>query len=78
MKVNNICIGQTKNNGCKRLTVNKCSGENCSFIQTRKQLEESNKYSFNRLSSLNKEHQVYIADKYYGGLMPWDKGGERR
>ncbi len=76
MKINNICIGQTKSNGCKKLTVNKCIGESCSFAQNKEQVEASRKKSFERLSNLDKGHQGYIADKYYGGKMPWLKVGD--
>lgn len=75
MKINNICIGQTKNNACKKLTVDKCIGESCSFIQTKEEADAYKKKSFERLASLSREHQSHIAEKYYGGKMPWLKGG---
>jgi len=75
MKINSICIGQTKNNGCKKLTVDKCIGESCSFIQTKEQADASKKRSFERLASLRQERQSHIAEKYYSAKMPWLKGG---
>ncbi|NRY61495.1 hypothetical protein [Clostridium beijerinckii] len=75
MKINNFCIGQTKNNGCKKLTVDKCIGESCSFAQNKEQVDASKKRSFERLTNLSQERQSHIAEKYYGGKMPWLKGG---
>jgi hypothetical protein len=75
MRKNNFCIGKNKRNGCKKLSVDKCIGESCSFIQTKEQAGDSQKKSFERLASLDKEDQCDIADKYYGGKMPWLKGG---
>lgn len=76
MTKNNFCIGHTKRNGCKKLTVEKCMGESCSFIQTKEQADDSQKKSFERLSTLDKALQIYISDKYYGGKKPWMKGGK--
>ena len=75
MMENNSCVGKNKRNGCKKLVVDKCIGESCSFIQTKEQADVSQKKSFERLTSLNQKWQSYIADKYYGGKMPWLKGG---
>lgn len=76
MSENNFCMGKNKRNGCKKLTVDKCIGESCSFIQTKEQANSSQRKSFERLASISNECQSYIADKYYGGKMPWIKGGE--
>lgn len=73
---NNFCIGKNKRNGCKKLTVDKCIGESCSFKQTKEQTDSSQRKSFERLASLSRENQIYIAEKYYGGKMPWIIGGE--
>lgn len=76
MLENNFCVGKNKRNRCKKLTVDKCIRESCSFIQTKEQADISEKKSFERLASLSSECQSYIAEKYYGGKMPWIKGGE--
>lgn len=75
MNINNFCISRNERNKCSKLTVKICIGENCSFAQTKKQLEESIRKCYKRLASLDKELQKYISDKYYGGKMPWLKGG---
>lgn len=75
MKTNTFCISRTKGNGCNKLTVNKCIGESCSFAQTKEEADTVRQKSFTRLASLGKEHQRYIADKYYGGKYPWSEGG---
>lgn len=76
MVENNFCVGKNKRNGCKKLTVDKCIGESCSFKQTKEQADSSQRKSFERLASLSRENQIYIAEKYYGGKMPWIIGGE--
>lgn len=75
MKVEEICINKTRRNKCNNLIVKTCLGDKCTFMRTAKQQEESRKYVFKRLSMLDKELQIYIADKYYDGSMPWEKGG---
>lgn len=73
MEKNNFCIAKTKGNRCSKLNVEKCMGESCSFAQTREGAEASCKKSFERLKALDKVAQIYIANKYYGGKMPWLK-----
>lgn len=71
MEKNNFCIAKTKGNRCSKLNVEKCMGESCSFAQTREGAEASCKKSFERLIALDNVIQIYIANKYYGGKMPW-------
>ncbi len=54
---------------CKILKVKNCTG--CAFFRTRGQSEKSLKAASARLASLENSQQLYIADKYYGGKMPW-------
>lgn len=75
MKIKNSCRLRTKCNGCRKLNVKQCNGSSCSFAQTKEQSTASRRKSFNRLARLSYEHQSYIAEKYYGGKMPWLKGG---
>lgn len=77
MNINNKCVAHTRGNGCKILTVKKCIGESCPFAKTKEQIEASCEKSFKRLASIDKELQRYIAEKYYGGKMPWKKGGDK-
>lgn len=74
MAKNNLCAF-SKGNACKILTVKMCSGESCSFAQTKAQIDASQKKELKRLASLDKAQQRYIAEKYYGNKMPWLKGG---
>lgn len=67
MEINNFCISNTKNNGCSKLSVEKCMGEFCSFAQTREEAESSSKKAFERLGTLDNVVQIYISNKYYGG-----------
>ena len=71
MGTKKTCISNTKGNGCSKLNVEKCRGESCSFACTKEEAEASHKKAFERLSSLDKEIQMYISNKYYGGKMPW-------
>lgn len=74
MKLNGGCINKVRKNKCRKLVVDICLEDKCPFMKTHKQLEESNKYVFRRLSKLDRELQLHISDKYYGGNMPWNKG----
>lgn len=75
MKKDKFCLYITRRNGCRKLTVEKCLGKSCSFVQSIDQVKASHKKSFERLASLDKKQQRHIADKYYAGKMPWIEGG---
>ena len=77
MELRDICVNKVRKNKCKRLVVDICLGDKCSFKQTSKQQEEAQRSVFKRLGNLDIIQQVYIADKYYNGSMPWQKGGRR-
>lgn len=55
---------------CKVLDINNCKAR-CSFFKTKQQHILSRRLANERLSSLNEKIQSNIADKYYGGVMPW-------
>lgn len=67
------CSALWKSRKCARLTVYYCQGEEYTFKQTCKEEIDLIQYAYNRLSSLDSSMQRYIAKKYYGGLMPWNK-----
>lgn len=73
MELKDMCINKTKGNRCSKLIVKSCPGDKCTFMKTAQQQKESCKYSHERLGTLNRETQLYISDKYYGGAMPWKK-----
>ena len=75
MELRDICVNKVRKNKCKRLVVDICLGHTCPFKQTSKQQEEAQRSVFKRLSSLDEQLQLYIADKYYNGSMPWQRGG---
>ena len=77
MELRDICVNKVRKNKCKRLVVDICLGDKCPFKQTSKQQEEAQRIVFKRLDSLDLQLQLYIADKYYNGSMPWQKGGRR-
>ena len=77
MMLKGDCINKVRKSKCKKLIVDICLGEKCSFKQTKTQEKESRKLAFDRLAKLDGAQQLYIADKYYGGDMPWQKGGRR-
>lgn len=77
MELRDICVNKVRKNKCKRLVVDICLGDKCPFKQTSQQQEQSQRSVFKRLSSLDGQLQLYIADKYYNGSMPWQKGGRR-
>lgn len=55
---------------CKILTVSECPAK-CSFYQTEEQAKASQQRANARLRSLLQGYQQMIANKYYGGTMPW-------
>ena len=67
------CISQTKVNGCRKLTVDKCTGSTCPFYITKEQSKASRKKADKRLAGLDRVLQLYISDKYYKGKTPWLK-----
>lgn len=69
------CFGGKGKNGCEILIVRKCPGDSCSYFKTEVQQKSDTQKALRRLASLDKEHQDYIADKYYSGMMPWLEGG---
>lgn len=77
MELRDMCINKVRKNKCKALVVDMCLGSECPFRKTQKQQYETKSKVFKRLSKLEITHQVYIADKYYGGEMTWQKGGRR-
>lgn len=56
---------------CDRLSVQRCPGAACPWRQTAEQRLASGRKAGGRLRSLSADKQLYIADKYYGGAMPW-------
>ena len=75
MELKDICVNKVRKNKCKKLVVDICLGDKCPFKQTSQQQEEVQRSVFKRLGSLDGQLQLYIADKYYNGSMPWQKGG---
>jgi len=73
-KILKKCYANKIGNKCKILATNKCFGAECSFYKTHEQHKESCKKSRERLRGLDKLHQQYLADKYYGGKRVWLKG----
>jgi hypothetical protein len=65
------CSALSEKGRCARLTLRICQGEGCNFRQSKEEDNESLKNAYKRLSSLSSSMQVYIAKRYYGGLMPW-------
>lgn len=62
---------------CNILDVKKCDEGNCNFYKTETQFNEDKKKTFERIRTLDKYTQMHISETYYGGKMPWLKGGDR-
>jgi hypothetical protein len=73
--VNNTCFGLNHKHECTVLTVGACAGNTCPFIKTEGEFKTSQDKANGRLARLDKIQQLEIADKYYGGAMPWLEGG---
>ena len=64
---------------CRILNVKTCDdNEECAFYKTVDEAKESKEKANERLRSLSKIDQQYIAEKYNNGKKPWIKGGESR
>ena len=64
-----------KGGTCRVLINPKPCGVACAFYKTWVELAESNARSAARLRGLEPYEQLVIAEKYYGGDMPWREGG---
>jgi hypothetical protein len=74
--MNNKCFGFKDNNTCKILKVRRCVGKKCPFAKTAKEYIDSKQKAYARLASLSIQSQKDIADRYFGGKMPWLQGGD--
>ena len=73
MELKDMCINKVRGNRCSKLIIKSCPGDKCTLMKTAEQQKESCKNSHERLKRLNRETQLYISEKYYGGAMPWKK-----
>ncbi|RMD03223.1 hypothetical protein D9O40_03520 [Clostridium autoethanogenum] len=60
---------------CSILDVKKCEGSDCNFYKTEAQVKKERKKVFGRIKTLDRHIQIHISETYYGGKMPWLKGG---
>ena len=67
------CFALKKNGECRALNSHRNCGELCVFFKTTEQQNEGIRRAYLRLSTLPTEQQLYIADTYYKGSMPWRK-----
>jgi hypothetical protein len=65
------CCALSERGKCTRLTLNNCLGESCTFKRNRKEDLDSLQCAHQRLSNLDISAQTHIANKYFGGSMPW-------
>jgi hypothetical protein len=67
------CSGLSDRGKCTWLMISNCQGEACTFKRTCEEDFDSIQYAYQRLSSLSSSTQRHIAEKYYGGSMPWNE-----
>lgn len=66
------CFGQGYSGRCGILGRGPCGGhEQCGFYKPRWLYDRGQREAYARLRQLPTDQQAYIADRYYGGLMPW-------
>lgn len=68
------CISSTCKGGrfaCRSIHECVCGGQACPFFRCAAVAAEARRRTNERLDGLPWEQQIYIADKYYGGKMPW-------
>lgn len=72
------CISSACKGGrfsCRSTHESVCGGEACPFCQCAAAAAEVRRRTSRRLNALPREQQLHIADKYYGGDMPWKGQG---
>lgn len=56
-----------------RVLDSKCPGyAACSFYKPKWKYEKDQRLAYVKLAALPFDRQTYIADKYFGGKMPWE------
>lgn len=70
------CFAMGEKSRCRILAVKKCTGFTCSFYMTAAEQKESQRRAFAAIANKDELSQRNIADKYYGGQMPWLLGGD--
>ena len=58
-----------KHGECKVLTATHCEG--CSFYKSKAQMKADSAKAMESIRNMPLGMQLHIADKYYGGEMPW-------
>jgi hypothetical protein len=67
------CFALDSKEACKVLSVDKCSGNSCSFYKTREQYLIDRRASLDLISKKPLKEQLLIAGKYYSGDQPWNR-----
>ncbi|MBL4937600.1 hypothetical protein JK636_17940 [Clostridium sp. YIM B02515] len=67
------CSALTTRGRCTRLTLSICQGEGCTFKHSCEEDINSFEYAYKRLAALDLSLQIRIANRYYGGEMPWSE-----
>ena len=71
------CIFFKKPCYCRALIAGVCTSAQCGFHKTAEERATSIALAYERMRSRSYDDQVYFAQKYYHGLMPWMEGGAR-
>lgn len=70
--MNEKCFALQRNGKCRAVDGN-CPGHAaCAFYKPRWKFEKDQRLAYCKLAALPGERQREIADKYYGGRMPWE------
>jgi len=74
--VNTSCFA-CRGGECSILLPKKASCEGCRFFKTKRRAKAGRKHAQRLIAAKPAEQQRYIAEKYYGGTMPWKEGTRR-
>ncbi|MEF9879098.1 MAG: hypothetical protein RSE58_06150 [Clostridia bacterium] len=70
--LNERCFAQKHKGGCTALITQHCPGAGqCAFFKPKWMHERDTQRIHYRLSHMPSDKQLAIAQKYYGGKMPW-------
>ena len=70
------CFAKMPRGGCLAIDTglhrNRCPGsQGCNFFRTCAEMRTSENAALDRIATLPDDEQMSIAEKYYGGKMPW-------
>ena len=74
--MNEKCFALQRNGECRALDRDRRGPCPCVFYKPVWKHKKEQRLAHQKLTALSVEKQMYIADKYYAGCMPWEEDME--